>query len=193
MLISNFFITKILNAIRSETDYDEDDIDMARYSLQVVLWELEKTVYLLLIFIILSHQWQFLAAMLSVMTIRPNAGGFHSSTPWGCFWWTLLGFVLAIFALPYIPLDNITVLLVGLFSIVTTFIATPIRTLQREKIADKSKDKSKKMIATSVTILWFTALFLKQDYFLAPAVMWIIFLQNFQLLIEYLKWKKCNC
>ena len=190
MPIANFFIVKILNTIRTETNYDEDDIDMMRYSLQAILWELEKTVYMLLIFIGLSHQWHFLAAMLAIMTIRPNAGGFHSSTAWGCFWWTLFGFNLAIFALPHIPLNNLTVLLVGLFSVAITFIATPIRTLQKEKIADKSKDKQKKITTTIVTIIWFIVLFLNQDYFLTPTVMWIIFLQNFQLLIEYLKRKK---
>jgi len=30
-------------------------------------------------------------------------------------------------------------------------------------------------------------LFLNQAHFLAPAVLWIIFLQNLQLIIEYLK------
>lgn len=189
MPIADFFIVRILNSIRVETDYDEDDIDMMRYSLQAILWEIEKTVYMVIIFTLLGHHWPFFAAMFAVMTIRPNAGGFHSSTVWGCFGWTMLGFSLAIFVLPHIPLNDLTVLLVALFSLVTTFIATPVRSLQKERIADKSKDGQKKFKATAVTVIWFVVLFLNQTNFLAPAVLWIIFLQNLQLLIEYVKRK----
>ena len=187
MPIANFFIVRILNHIRKETEYDEDDIDMMRYSLQAILWEIEKTIYLFLLFLALGFHWQFLACLVTIMTIRPTAGGFHSSTVWGCFFWILLGFLLAFFVLPLIPFDDITVLLVGIASIITTFIATPVRSKQMDKIADKSKDKQKKYKATIITILWFSVIFFKQSFFLTQFVMWIIFLQNVQLLIEYLR------
>jgi len=189
MPISNFFIIRILARIREETEYDEDDIDMMRYSLQAILWEIEKTIYLFFIFLALSHHWHFLAGLVAIMTIRPNAGGFHSSTVWGCFFWTLFGFLLAFFVLPHIPLNSLTVFLVGIFSLVVTFVATPTRSVQMEKIADKSKDGRKKIIATVITIVWFIVLFLNQTSFLAPAVLWIIFLQNFQLIIEFMRIK----
>jgi len=187
MPIANFFIIRILNHIRKETEYDEDDIDMMRYSLQAILWEVEKTIYLFLLFLALGFHWQFLACLVAIMTIRPTAGGFHSSTVWGCFFWTLLGFLLAFFVLPMIPFDDITILIVGLFSIITTFIATPVRSKQMDKIADKSKDKQKKYKATIITILWFIVIFFKQDFFLTQFVMWIIFLQSVQLIIEFVR------
>jgi len=187
MPIANFFIIRILNHIRKETEYDEDDIDMMRYSLQAILWEIEKTIYLFLLFLALGYQWHFLASLLAIMTIRPTAGGFHSSTVWGCFFWTLLGFVLAFFILPFIPFGNITMVLVGLFSVIVTFIATPVRSKQMDRIADKSKDKQKKYKATIVTIIWFVLIFTNQNFFLTETVMWIIFLQSLQLIIEYLR------
>lgn len=189
MPIADFFIVRILNYIRRETEYEEDDIDMMRYSLQAILWEIEKTIYLALIFIALGLGWEFLAAVVAVMTIRPYAGGFHSSTVWGCFFWTLFGFVLALIVLPHVPLVNMTVAAVGLFSLVTTYIATPTRSKQMQAIADTSKDGVKKIKATVATLVWFFLLFFNQGNFLAPAVLWIIFLQNLQLLIEYIKQK----
>jgi len=187
MPIANFFIVRILNHIRKETEHNEDEIDMMRFSLQAILWEIEKTIYLFLIFLALGFHWHFLACLVAIMTIRPTAGGFHSSTVWGCFFWTLLGFVLAFFVLPLIPLNNITVALIGLYSIITTFIATPVRSKQMEKIADKSKDKQKKYKATIITIIWFTLVFINQDFFLIESIMWIILLQNIQLITEYMR------
>ena len=190
MPIANFFIVRILNHIRTETEYDDDDIDMMRYSLQAILWEVEKTLYLLVLFIIIGYQWHFLVALLAIITIRPTAGGFHSSTVWGCFFWTLLGFVLAFFVLPFIPLTNITIVIAGIFSIAVTFIATPVRSKQMEKIADPSKDTQKKYKATIITIIWFILIFTNQAFFATEVVMWIIFLQNVQLIIEYVRKEK---
>ena len=185
MPIANYFIVRILNRIRIETEYDEDDVDMMRYSLEAILWEIEKTIYLLLIFILLGAPWQFLTAIVAIMTIRPTAGGFHSSTAWGCFFWTLFGLLLGIFVLPLIPLMNITVILVGAFSLLATYIATPVRSKQMESVADTSKDKQKKHRATLITVVWFIVIFFSQDFFLTEVAMWIIFLQNLQLIIEY--------
>ena len=190
MPIANIFIPRILNKIRIETDYDEDDIDMMRYSLQAILWELEKTIYLIIIFTFAGLGWHFFAAMIAVLTIRPNAGGFHSSTVWGCFFWTLLGFFLALIALPHlIPTTNITILAVAIFSIPITYIASPLRSKQMERIADTSKDAHKKIKVTIITCIWFVVLFFYAQHPLATPVLWIIFLQNLQLGIEHIKRK----
>jgi len=185
MPIANFLIVRLLERIRNVTEYDEDDIDMMRYSLQAILWEIEKTIYLFLIFVILGAHWQFLTAVVAIMTIRPTAGGFHSSTVWGCFFWTLFGLSMAIFVLPLIPLEDITVILVGIFSLAVTFIATPVRSKQMESVADTSKDTKKKYKATVITIVWFILIFVSQYFFLTAVAMWVIFLQNVQLIIEY--------
>jgi len=188
MPIANFFIVRILDYIRRETEHDEDDMDMMRYSLQAILWELEKTVYLAILFVSLGLGWHFLMVMVVLLTVRPDAGGFHSSTVWGCFCWTLLGFSLAIVVLPWLlPINSLFILLVGGFSLAITYIAAPLRSKQMERIAKKDKDKQKKITVTLVTFIWFLVLFRLQEHFLAPTVLWAIFLQNFQLWIEWLK------
>lgn len=191
MPIANFFIVRILDYIRKETDHNEDDIDMMRYSLQAILWELEKTIYLAILFISFGYGWHFLIAMFVLLTVRPDAGGFHSSTVWGCFFWTLLGFSLAIIILPwFLPINHLSIALVGGFSLATTYTAAPLRSKQMERIVKKDKDQKKKITVTLVTLIWFLVLFRFQGHFLAPTVLWAIFLQNFQLLIEWLKRRK---
>ena len=99
MPIANFLIPHILHKLQKETGYSDDDIDDMRCSLRAILWELEKTVYFIVIFLLLGLGWQLLGSMVAVLTIRPLSGGFHSDSAWRCFWWTLLGFVLAVIAL----------------------------------------------------------------------------------------------
>ena len=189
MPISNLFIPRILNWFQQDTDYSDDDIDDMRYVLRAFLWELEKTVYFTIIFLLLGLGWHILVAMFAVLTIRPLSGGFHSDSPWRCFWWTLLGFVLAIIVLPHIPMSNTVFAFVAVFSVAVIFIGSPIYIEELESFVDRRKDKSKKIKVTTITILWVVILFFKQHHFLAPAIIWIIFLQAFQLGYEYLKRK----
>jgi len=189
MPISNYYIKKILNYYRKETEYAHNEIDQMRYSLQTILWEIEKTIYLFLISLVLGFPLHFLLCALAIWTIRPLAGGFHASTPWRCFLFTLFGFILTFFATPLMPFNHITMMLVGSYSVLITVVATPIRSKQMESVASKSKDKQKKYRVTLITVVWFVCIFTKQGFFLAPFIMWIIFLQNVQLLIEYLRIK----
>lgn len=191
MPIANFFISKILKAYRDLNYYDEDDVDVIRFGLEASLWEIEKLVYIAVIFVVLGQWLKFLACIVAVLTIRPMTGGFHASTAWRCFWWTLFGFALAIVALPLlITLNDALIIFLGVFSIVSTAIAAPTRSEQMERIANKDNDKLKKTIAISITAIWFIVLFINQAHFLAPIVIWAIFLQNLQLIITWVMRRK---
>ena len=198
MIFSNFIIKWFLREVTREGQHSERELDRIRYVLEVLLQESEKFIYIVGIFVMFgifvdfNIFTSFLACLVALTTIRPTAGGFHSSTAWGCFCWTLLILVLAIFVLPIIPISNIVILIVGVLSVSTTFIASPFRSEQMERRADKSKDKQKKFVATIVALIWVGVLFIYQEHFLAPSVLWIIFLQNFLLLIEWLRRRKKN-
>ena len=189
MPIANFFIQKILKAYRALNHYDEDDIDLIRYSLEGLLGEIEKFVYMTVIFISLGYGWHFFACSVAVLSIRPLAGGFHAKTAWRCFWWTISGFALAILVLPLVPITSTIILLIAVFSVVATYIASPFRSDQIERIAKKDKDKLRKNTVTILTVIWFVVLFVHQDHFLATSTIWIIFLQNLQLIISWIKRK----
>lgn len=188
MPVANFFIQRILETLRDSTRYEEREVDRVRFVLESIFWEIEKLLYLAILFILFGFGWHYLACVIAIATIRPDAGGFHSSTPMGCFFWTLLGFGLAIYVLPRaVSLEEVTIILIGAFSLVVTFIASPLRSKQMERIAKKDKDQQIKIKVTAVTLVWFIVLFAYQDHVFAPAVLWIIFLQNVQLAIEHMK------
>jgi len=187
MPIANFFIARILKAYRELNYYDEDDVDVIRYGLEAFLWEIEKFIYMAVIFAVLGFWWQFVACAVVVMTVRPMAGGYHATTAWRCFWITLFGFTMAIVVLPLITLNNAFIAVLGMFSITSTLIAAPTRSEQMEAIANKDKDKLKKSIAAVVTVIWFVVLFIHQAHFLAATVIWAIFLQNLQLIITWIR------
>jgi len=189
MPISNFFVRLLLKQARATKDYDEDTIDMFRYGMQAVFWEIEKLAYFFVIFWFLGYHTHFLVATLVIFTIRFFAGGVHVESVWLCFSLTLLSYIGTFFVLPnLIPFNGMSIFIIALFSIMMTFIATPVRSAKREKIEKKVYDKPKKWLATIFTLIWFIVVWMNQAHIFAPVVMWTIFLQNVQMFIGY--WKK---
>lgn len=190
MFISNLLIPGILQRIRSLNLYSEDDIDMMRYSLQAFLWETEKIIILLLVFALVGYQDFFLVTLAALITIRVNAGGYHSDTPVKCLLITFFIFFLAIIVLPQIPLNNLGVLMVAGFSLLATLMAAPVVSLERRAII-KTKTSTSKIISFVITVIWLAlAIFMFQTY--SHPVLWIIFLQNVQLLMEYFRRKEAD-
>lgn len=190
MPISNFFIVRILHQIRLLNHYDEDDIDMMRYSLQAILWEFEKLVYIFIIFAIMGRILYFLVALVALLTIRTTAGGFHSKTAWGCFIWTLFGFCLAILALPLIPINHLLIGLLSIFCLGATLLAAPLRSLEKEAIQKKDKDKQKKLIACGITVVWLAGVMIYFSHPFASIILWTVVLQSLQLFIEHFRRKR---
>jgi len=189
MPISNVVISLLLKQAHATDDYDEDTIDMFRYGLQAVLWEIEKLAYFFVIFWLLGYHTHFLVATLVIFTTRLFAGGIHVKSVWLCFGLTLLSYISAIFILPHlIPLHVVSLFIVALFSIMMTFIATPVRSAKREKVEKKAYDKPRKWLATIFTLIWLIIVWMNQNHMFAHAIMWTIFLQNVQMFIGY--WKK---
>lgn len=190
MPVSNFFISRILNRIRLLDQYDEDDIDMMRYSLQAILWEIEKIIIIFLLFTLMGRQDYFLITLTTLISIRVFAGGYHSQTAIRCLFITFIGFCLAIVILPLITLNNIIILMLSGFSLFVTLLAAPIRTMEKEAIINKDKDTQKKVTAFVITLIWLILLFIYNMHTYAHSILWIIVLQNSQLLFEYIKRKR---
>lgn len=188
MAFSNRPIEKVIVEISNLGEFSEAKINTMRFVARTFASEIEKFIIMLVVFWFLSYQAHYLLAAFAVMTVRPTSGGFHSKTTLGCLLWTLSGFILAIFGLPYlVPLNSAVIMIAALFSILANVTLAPLRSEQREKLADVTKDKNKKIILFIINSMWFSLIFLNQNHVLAPAVMWILFLQSFQLVAEYIR------
>lgn len=186
--VSNFFISRILNRIRLLNQYDEDDIDMMRYSLQAILWEVEKVIIMFLLFALIESADYFMTTLVVLISIRSVAGGYHSQTAFRCLLVTLMGFFLAIVVLPLIHLNTLGIVALTGFCLWVSMLAAPMRTKEKEAIHNKDKDMHKKIYVLVITSIWIAFVFIKMHTYAFP-VLWIIVLQNAQLLFEYRKRK----
>jgi len=181
-------IKRLLKSIRDLDHYSEEDVDVARYGFEAVFWEIEKNLYFFLIFLLLGYSIEWLFSLAVIVLIRFFAGGVHVKSVWGCFFLTLLSFIAPILVFPIIvPTNNISIVLVSLFSFLMLILAAPVIPENRKKLVDTSKSPRKKLIAILVTLIWFGFIFSYQHHLLASIAMWTIFLQNVQLFTALLR------
>jgi len=190
MPISNFIIKRLLRSIRNLDEYSEEDIDVARYGFEALLWEIEKNVYFFVIFFILGYPSEWLFSLFVIASVRFFAGGAHVKSVWGCFFLTLLSLLAPIFAFPLIiPTNPISIALVGLFSLLMLVLMAPLIPENRRKLVDASKHPVKKRTAICITVMWLGIIFYYQSHPLATIALWTIFLQNVQLFAALLNEK----
>ncbi|MDR1700640.1 MAG: accessory gene regulator B family protein [Lachnoclostridium sp.] len=188
MPISNLLIKNILGRIRSMNEYDEDDIDMMRYSLQSILWEVEKIIILLILFSLMGKTFISLVSMFALMSIRTNAGGYHSKSSLTCFLSTFFIFFFAIIVLPLIPLNTLGLLSVCGISFLITAVLAPIPSKERESLI-KMKRSTAKVLALIMVVVWSVVVFIFPESIYSKPILWSVFLQNAQLLFEYIRRK----
>lgn len=190
MPFTGLFIFLLVRKLKQAEDVDDDALEIVEYYYMSKLGEIEKIIWITIIFALISfsHLPIFFATVIALFSIRIPSGGFHSRSSWGCFLWTLFGFLMANLVLPSLPVNLIAIIAIAIFSIISCFIASPIRDIDREAFIDKSKDKNLKYFATLMNLLWFIIIFFWLNH-VTTAILWIIFLQNLQLLIEYTRRK----
>lgn len=189
MPISNYFISKILNRVRLLNHYDEDDIDVIRYSLEAILWEIEKMLILFIVFLLLGYIDYFLFILLVIISIRPISGGFHSETALGCLTISFLWIFLSIVVLPMIPMNTIAFIILGSVSLLITIYHAPMKSLERASIENTDHNLQKKIFVFIASALWLVWVYFSGSVY-AISAFWIIILHNTQLLLEYFRRKR---
>lgn len=152
--IINFITSVIINTINMT---DENDIEILRYGVTVKVYNLWKTITLLLIYIISGKLFDGLFFTLCFMSIRKTAFGVHINSSVGCLLFGLLFFV----GFPLIsPFYNFTLIQTVVFFIIvfiTNIKYAPAPTDERPISKNDSVIFRKKTLIT-ITILFIIAL-----------------------------------
>ena len=81
-------------------------VEYMEYALHSILDELIKLAIYTVLFAILGTLSQYTFILIVLFPIRWAAGGLHSKTFWGCFFYSLLMFIGLIYVAPFLPYPN---------------------------------------------------------------------------------------
>ena len=180
--MSNLIIRRLLSRAADTGNYSHDELDMIRYSAQSILGEIEKILILLIVFSLLGKGWIFILLVFVLLSIRINAGGYHSKTYFGCLLFTFFIFSFAILLLPQIPVHQDLVYGIAWVCVVNTAIFAPVSSEQKE--AFMKQPHKKKLLACLITVVWLIVIRFLDESIMIPAI-YLIIMQNLQLTIAY--------
>jgi len=141
MPVTYIIVTLFLKKARNSQEVADAGIDLefVEYGMTNKLWEVEKTLYMGLIFLFIPflNFHYYVVAVFLLMSIKIFTGGLHVTDTnlgpikipavWHCFFWTLMTFITGTYLLlTLLPLNTTGKISLALVSIIITFLVTLI-------------------------------------------------------------------
>lgn len=175
-------VDKLEKYFKDEFNLSEIDGIKLRYSLELVIGEVSKFLILLSIFSVLGRRNDFIYSALSLLIIRLFMGGLHFDTYYGCLLFSSFFFYISIFLKNSISLSFKSVIVLFVFSLLTTVIFTPICGKSRPDYSYKKKLQFKLISTLLIFVHFLIYFFTHKNPYLINSV-WVIALQSFQILL----------
>lgn len=138
---------KVTDRLLSRNAIKDEDYEIYQYGLEQLFTSILNMLTLLVIGSIMGMIWQGIIFVLSFMLLRKYAGGYHASTPLGCYLLTTLIITVALSVMKYFEISILIYLVLLMVSSVIVYMLTPVEAVNKEL------DKIEKMIYRKKTIL----------------------------------------
>lgn len=167
----NSLITSFVKKIaESNPGYSELDLKKIEYGLTCFFDEITKFVPYFIIFWILSFQEYYVVALLFFCPIRLFSGGYHAKTYWGCFFISLIVFLMIIVCGKYLIINNIILVLSLIISLIFILIFSPVDNINK-RIKSEERRKMLKSYSIVITfILIILCYFIPDKYLITASV-----------------------
>jgi len=138
---------KVTDRLLSRNAIKDEDYEIYQYGLEQLFTSILNMLTLLVIGSIMGMIWQGIIFVLSFMLLRKYAGGYHASTPLGCYLLTTLIITVALSVMKYFEISILIYLVLLMVSSVIVYMLTPVEAVNKEL------DKIEKIIYRKKTIL----------------------------------------
>ena len=138
---------KVTDRLLSRNAIKDEDNEKYKYGLEQIFTSILNMLTLFVIGSIMGMIWQGIIFVLSFMLLRKYAGGYHASTPLGCYLLTTLIITVALSVMKYLEISILIYLVLLMVSSVIVYMLTPVEAVNKEL------DKIEKIIYRKKTIL----------------------------------------
>jgi accessory gene regulator B len=141
--MKSFFIENSINIIKSNKNYDDDQLEKIKYGLQGIYLSISKFIIILGFSFALGIPKEFLVFTVFYNFIRMPAFGIHASTSYICLLFSSIIFLLFPFLAKLISANIFINLILGIFSLLMLTLYAPADTHKRPLINKKKRIKFK--------------------------------------------------
>lgn len=168
----------IVNKLSRIAPIGKTDEEKIVYTLTVMLSDLSKFAFLLILSVTLAYATEFIVAFIFTTILRVIIGGTHFKTYWGCFIFSLCYFTFLI-AINEAVANPLLIIAIFTIAVIIVFIFAPMTTKQRENI--RKIDSLVYKVAGLAVCLLYLLIYLLTKNLVAQLGLWTVILQSIQL------------
>lgn len=144
--------------------YDSAQLEKIRYSLSVILFELEKIIPLAISAWLLGCFDYFVITFFVISSLRMFMGGFHRKTSIGCIIQSFITFGALIYLEKTIKVTKIVYLIIIVFTALVIMFYAPVISSSRGKASERKKKKIKRNAFIALIFVSMVSIVLKNKY-----------------------------
>ena len=186
-------MSKITNIFVKAGIDDELTLIKIAYAIEVVKNEFIKFIVMAVFFAATGQFFPYCFALVILLPVRIFSGGFHLETKLGCFIFSLVVFLMPIFAALLLPIPKEALILVLVPVAAVTILCSPVASKKRpiKTQARRKSLKTKSIVFILLDCAVLAVLFWQEEIRYLSVGVWILALHSLQLLVSWLhvKWK----
>lgn len=181
------FIYRFVDSLGEYNNYNEEQVEQVKYSLKVIVYELIKIIFLIIIFSILGYFKESFLILFIMSITKPFIGGYHEDTQLKCFTatWILIVIIIVLFKSNKLNFtSSITLNLISIFSI---YNKAPIINDKMPITREDLIMKNRKIGIINVVILTLLSLIMFEVKWISQIIVWTILVQAMLMFNKYKK------
>lgn len=161
------------------SSYTDSENERIRYSLRVIISEIEKVAIIATLMVLQNYFWIFLCSFLVVFSCKQFMGGTHRKTFLGCLLFSLFFFQTVIVLATHIEMKYSMFLWIGYVCLI--LLNVPLQYGQI-KISERNAKQKCKMKSLLCLLFWCAVIFFVSNIIFEQTILWTLCIQLLEIL-----------
>lgn len=178
-------IYKFIDNIGEFNNFDDIQLEQAKYTFKILIYEITKLLILTIIFSLFGYFIEIITILFIMSATKPFIGGYHEDTQLKCFIATLLISIGIIFLMKYSNLSLLSLITLNLLIIFSVYNKAPIINDKMPITKDELIIKNRKLGISAVILFSISSIILFKISWLSQLIVWTLLVQTILMFNKY--------
>lgn len=179
-------IYKFVDSIGEFNNFDDTQLEQAKYTFKIFIYEITKLIILTIIFALFGYLREIITILFIMSVTKPFIGGYHEDTQLKCFMATLVISICIIFLMKFSNLSLLSLITLNLLIIFSVYNKAPIINDKMPITKDALIIKNRKLGISAVILLAITSIILFKISWLSQILVWTLLVQTILMFNKYI-------
>lgn len=179
-------IYKFVDSIGEFNNFDDTQLEQAKYTFKIFIYEITKLIILTIIFALFGYLREIITILFIMSVTKPFIGGYHEDTQLKCFMATLVISICIICLMKFSNLSLLSLITLNLLIIFSVYNKAPIINDKMPITKDALIIKNRKLGISAVILLAITSIILFKISWLSQIIVWTLLVQTILMFNKYI-------